>query len=110
MRYFLGIDLILALVGIGGCPSTLGKAMETLRMGKGAVGSGVGYKHGLGNRVCGLGDGINFDGSLRLGGSLCGRLGTRRVDPCMGEIYLGTETPLREIDGLGCGGDRGTTF
>ncbi|CAK9188090.1 unnamed protein product [Ilex paraguariensis] len=49
----------------------------------------------------------DFDGNLRLGGSLCGSLGIGRVDPCMGETDLGTKTPLREVDVPSCGGDRG---
>ncbi|CAK9140167.1 unnamed protein product [Ilex paraguariensis] len=62
------------LSGTSGCLCALGKAMETLCMGKGAVGSGAGYRQGSGSRVYGLGEGSNFDGSLRLGGSLRGRL------------------------------------
>ncbi|CAK9166125.1 unnamed protein product [Ilex paraguariensis] len=77
----------------GGCPGALVEAMEIL--GESVVDSG------------GLGDSGDFDGSLRLGGSLCSRPGVGRVDTCIRETDLGIETPLREVDGPSCGVDRG---
>ncbi|CAK9165909.1 unnamed protein product [Ilex paraguariensis] len=71
------------------------------------LGGSADSRHRSGRRVCGLGCSGDFDGNLRLGGSLCGSLGIGRVDPCMGETDLGTKTPLREVDVPSCGGDRG---
>ncbi|CAK9137429.1 unnamed protein product [Ilex paraguariensis] len=96
--------------GASGGPGALGEAMETLGVGEGTIGSSANCRNGSGSCVSCLGDGGNSNGILRLGGSLLGRPGTGRVDPCMGETDLGTKTPLREVDGPGYRGDRGTAF
>ncbi|CAK9134865.1 unnamed protein product, partial [Ilex paraguariensis] len=95
-------------VGEGGGGASLGPGWR--QPGVERLGDGTGSEQRSVNRVCDLGGSGESDGNLRLGGSLSSRLGVGRVDPCMGETNLGTETSLREVDGPCCGGDRGITF
>ncbi|CAK9144510.1 unnamed protein product [Ilex paraguariensis] len=80
-------------LGVGGCPSALGKAMETLGAGEDVVGSDANCRHKSGNHVCCLGGGGDSDGSLRLDESLRGRLGTWRMDSLHGRDRLGHRDP-----------------